>query len=324
EKMCNGCSMCDVSFCKCGEKRKRCMVVCPNKFGSFTLVKNTIVKEPLMGNKSLDLPIYIPIMPDKIKENFNFKANKNIIAVHGEFFLNAAGSKITGAYNPGFKAALNLKEDLSGILEFYIKDRTLEGFWDNRKSIYKELKHQDFLGIIAPNFSVYEDAPRLEHIYNIQRSKTIYNEMISECLPAIPDISWYSKEDLNLWIKEINANNIKTIAFSFMNVDTRLKASNSWKHYLLGFKILNFKIPKDVQIIVAGISSIQRVEEILKISKDRKISFMHQAAWVNSRNGVSVKDRKQLDRTISKDTIFQNNLNFYIKEYERLMKEYSI
>ncbi|MBI6115091.1 DUF4417 domain-containing protein, partial [Clostridium perfringens] len=53
EKMCNGCSMCDVSFCKCGEKRKRCMVVCPNKFGSFTLVKNTIVKEPLIGNKPL-------------------------------------------------------------------------------------------------------------------------------------------------------------------------------------------------------------------------------------------------------------------------------
>lgn len=100
EKMCNGCSMCDVSFCKCGEKRKRCMVVCPNKFGSFTLVKNTIVKEPLIGNKPLDLPIYIPVMPDKIKESFNFKANKNIIAVHGEFFLNAAGSKITGAYNP--------------------------------------------------------------------------------------------------------------------------------------------------------------------------------------------------------------------------------
>ncbi|WP_283697268.1 DUF4417 domain-containing protein [Clostridium perfringens] len=197
EKMCNGCSMCDVSFCKCGEKRKRCMVVCPNKFGSFTLVKNTIVKEPLMENKPLDLPIYIPVMPDKIKENFNFKANKNIIAVHGEFFLNAAGSKITGAYNPGFRAALNLKEDLSGILEFYIKDRTLEGFWDNRKFIYKDLKRQDFLGIIAPNFSVYEDAPRLEHIYNIQRSKTVYNEMISEGLPAIPDVSWYSKEDLN-------------------------------------------------------------------------------------------------------------------------------
>ncbi|MDM0612929.1 hypothetical protein QTH09_18140, partial [Clostridium perfringens] len=150
EKMCNGCSMCDVSLCKCGEKRNRCMVICPNKFGSFTLVKNTIVKEPLIKNKSLDLPIHIPVMPDKIKENFNFKANKNIISVHGEFFLNAAGQKITGAYKNGFRAALNLRDDLSGILEFYIKDRTLEGFWDNRKSIYKDLKRQDFLGIIAP------------------------------------------------------------------------------------------------------------------------------------------------------------------------------
>ncbi|WP_283676032.1 hypothetical protein [Clostridium perfringens] len=106
-------------------------LICPNKFGSFTLVKNTIVKEPLIRNKPLDLPIYIPVMPDKIKENFNFKANKNIIAIHGEFFLNAAKSKITGACNPGFRAALNLKE---GILEFYIKDRTLEGFWDNSRN----------------------------------------------------------------------------------------------------------------------------------------------------------------------------------------------
>ncbi|XZL50560.1 DUF4417 domain-containing protein (plasmid) [Clostridium perfringens] len=134
------------------------------------------------------------------------------------------------------------------MLEFYIKDRTLDDFGDNRKSIYKELKHQDFLGIIALNFSVYEDAPHLEHIYNIQHSKTVYNEMISEGLPAITDISWYPKEDLNFWLKEIKANNIKTIAFSFMNVDTKLKAINSWKHYLLGFKILNLKIPLDVEM----------------------------------------------------------------------------
>ena len=68
-KDCNSCVMRCVMFlfCKCGDKRNRCMVICPNKFGSFTLVKNTIVKEPLIRNKPLDLPIYIPVMPDKIK-----------------------------------------------------------------------------------------------------------------------------------------------------------------------------------------------------------------------------------------------------------------
>ncbi|MGU8454141.1 DUF4417 domain-containing protein, partial [Clostridium perfringens] len=67
----------------------------------------------------------------------------------------------------------------------------------------------------------------------------------------------------------------------------------------------------------------QRIEEILKISKSRKISFMHQAAWVNSRNGVYVKDKKQLDKSISKDYIFKNNLEFYNNEYNKLYEKYS-
>ena len=60
--------------------------------------------------------------------------------------------------------------------------------------------------------------------------------MILEGLPAVLDVIWATNEDLEYWIKEINRSNIKTIAFSFMNVDTRLKASNSWRHYLLGYK----------------------------------------------------------------------------------------
>ncbi len=140
--------------------------------------------------------------------------------------------------------------------------------------------------------------------------------MIQEGLPVILDIIWATNEDLEFWIKEINRSNIKTIAFSFMNVDTRLKASNAWRHYLLGYKILISKISLDIEIIIAGISSVERVKEIKKISGDRKVSIMHQAAWVNSRKGFSSKDKKQLERRISKDEIFQMNLDFYSKEYE--------
>lgn len=317
---CKGCSMCDVAICKCGEKEKRCIVVCPNKFGSFTLVKRTISKEMLLNNEKYNFPIHIPVMPDKIHANFNLSSANDTVAVHGEFLLNSKGSEITGSYKRGFRKALNLSEKTQGLLEFYIKDRALEGFWDNRQHIYKELKEQNFKGIITPNFSLYEDAPRLEHLYNIQRSKIVYNEMIHAGLPAILDISWAMEEDLKYWIKEIKFSKINTIAFSFMNVDTRLKASNSWRHYLLGFKILINKIPKDIDIIVAGLSSVSRIEEVLELTKDRRITFLHQSAWVNSRNGVSARLRKQLDRSITKDFIFQDNLDFYIEEYERLKK----
>lgn len=316
---CSGCSLCDVALCKCGqEKIKRCLVRCPRKLGTFRSIKELESNEVLLENSKYKLPGYIPIMPDKVRSEFHFSKVNNTVGIHGEFLLSADGRNISAVYKmKGYKGALNLSDDVMGILEFYIKDRALEGFWENRKKLYKQLKKQNFKAIITPNFSVYEDAPRAEHLYNIQRAKKVYNEMIREGLPAILDIIWATNEDLEFWINEINRSNIKTIAFSFMNVDTRLKASNAWRHYLLGYKILISRIPSDIEIIIAGISSIDRVVEIQKISEDRKIFIMHQAAWVNSRKGFSIKDKKQLDRLITKDEIFQMNLDYYSDEYDK-------
>ena len=317
DRSCAGCSFCDVAFCRCSkEKLNRCLVRCPRKLGTFNNIKLIKDDNILLENSFYDLPAYISIMPDKVKSKFDFSKVNNTVGIHGEFLLSANGENISNIYKiQGYKKALNLSEDVQGILEFYVKDRALEGFWNNRKELYKQLKEQNFKAIITPNFSLYEDAPRSEHLYNIQRAKRVYNEMIQEGLAAILDIVWATNEDLEFWIKEINRSNIKTIAFSFMNVDTRLKASNAWRHYLLGYKILISRIPQNIEIIIAGISSIERVREIKKVSGDRKISIMHQAAWVNSRKGFSTKDKKQLERSISKDEIFQLNLDFYSEEY---------
>lgn len=322
-RSCNGCSMCDISFCKCCEKnKKRCMVICPKKVGSFNVVRLLQLNNKKVGlkaNKKYNLPVYIPVMPDKLRSYFDFSKIDNIIGVHGEFLLSCNGSELSPIYKKrGFREALGIYNDeINGIAEFFIKDRALEGFWENREEIYIQIKEQKFHGVITPNFSLYEDAPRVEHLYNLQRVKTVYNEMIDSGIPAILDIGWATEEDLNYWIDEINKSDIKTIAFSFMNVDTRLKASNAWRHYLLGYKILISRIPSDINIIVAGISSIKRVAKILEISGERGISIMNQAAWVNSRNGFSVKDKKMLDKSISKDEIFQMNLDFYISEYNK-------
>lgn len=317
---CGGCSFCDISLCKCSkEKLSRCLVRCPRKLRTFYQIDELKSDDVLLENKKYNLPGYIPIMPDRIKSEFNFSKVNNMVGVHGEFLLSANGEKISPIYEMrGFRKTLNLPGEIDGIAEFYIKDRALEGFWNNRKELYKQLKKQKFSAITTPNFSLYEDAPRAEHLYNIQRAKRVYNEMIQEGLPAILDVIWATNEDLEFWINEINRSNIKTIAFSFMNVDTRLKASNAWRHYLLGYKILLSRIQSDIEIIIAGISSIERVVEIKKISENRKVSIMHQAAWVNSRKGFSIKDKKQLDRSISKDEIFQINLDFYNSEYNKV------
>lgn len=72
----------------------------------------------------------------------------------------------------GFQRTLNIY-GVNGIVEFYVKDRVLECFWSNRYFIYNQLKNMNLSGIITPNFSLYEDDPRIEHLYNIQRVKRI-------------------------------------------------------------------------------------------------------------------------------------------------------
>lgn len=320
---CNGCSLCDISFCNCKESsRKRCMVICPKKLGSFSEteeMQNKNGQVSLMPNKKYNFPKYIPIMPDRIKTQFDFTSVKNYIGVHGEFLLTANGEEISPIYRlRGFKDALGIDSDIKGIAEFYIKDRALEGFWDNRQAIYTQIKNQKFDAVITPNFSLYEDAPRIEHLYNIQRVKTVYNEMINAGISAVLDVVWATEEDLMYWIDEINKSDIKTIAFSFMNVGTKLKASNSWRHYLLGYKILIKSIRPDVDILIAGLSSIQKIVEIVNVSEGRNISILNQAAWVNSRKGFSIKHKAQLERSITKDEIFMMNMKYLSSLYQEL------
>ena len=38
--------------------------------------------------------------------------------------------------NPATEVVKMLPESINGIAEFYIKDRALEGFWENRKLLY--------------------------------------------------------------------------------------------------------------------------------------------------------------------------------------------
>lgn len=308
---CQGCSLCEMPFCNMN--CSKCFCLCPKRPGAFTYLKKLGGGEILLNqNTKQHLPVLIPVLPDKLTEKIHVR---DIIGVHGGNMLSSNGENVAKVYrNKGLQGALNLEKEIKGILQFYVKDRTLEGLWDNRKNIYTQLKEFPWETVIAPNFSVYEDAPRMDHLYNMKRSSLIYNEMLEAGLPAVPDISWYNRIDLDQWIREINKKNIGCIAFSFQTVDTRSKASNTYLHYMMGYKYLVNRISSEVEIIVAGLVAPKRVK-LLKQESANRISILNQSAYVQSRRGILSETMKSASIELTKNEIMIRNIEYYENAY---------
>lgn len=314
---CQGCSFCEVSLCK--NDCFQCFSLCPKRGGSFAYLKKLGGGEvTLKTNKKYDLPDHIPILPDHLTEPLIVN---DVVGIHsGNMFANNGESITKGYLDRGLQGALNTKNEIEGVLEFYVRDRTLEGFWDNRHMVYEQLKRLKWRVVLAPNFSVYEDAPRIDHLYNMKRSSIVYNELIEQDLPAVPDISWYNQIDLDQWIREIKKNQLKTIAFSFQVVDVRLKASNLWKHYLMGFKYLCQRISKEVEIIVTGVVSPNRLAAVKAAAGERKLFVLNQTAYVQSRRGWLSSKMEKAPESMTKNDILLANIEYYNEQYKRMNK----
>lgn len=159
KKSCGGCSLCEASICN--NRCNTCFSLCPKRPGAFQYLSEIGGLDLNLNRSYIDLsnlPLSIPILPDKLKTKINYELLP-VASVHAGSLLSRNGEKISKTYiDKGYAGALNIDEKTQAILEFYIKDRQLEGFWDRRKELYPMLKKLNFSFIIAPNFSVYEDA----------------------------------------------------------------------------------------------------------------------------------------------------------------------
>jgi hypothetical protein len=306
---CNGCSMCEASICK--KYCCYCDALCPNRYGnakySFEILNSLNSNYKLNGNKKIWLPKFIPGLPDKI----NVDIDLPLVALDGDKFLSSDGRNIAKRFTEvGIHEAMGLKPESKVLLHFYIKDRKLNGLWLNRKELYKKLKQFNFYGIISPNFSVYEDAPRMDHLYNIKKNIQVYNEMIENNLPTIPDVNYYSVHDLKRWCHEINKSNIRTVSFSLQVVDVRLKASNTWKHYIAGLRYFRRNTSPEVNIIIPGISSHRRYSNLKEAAAGHDISIISKTPYLQSTKGILSETGKKMSN-LSKSELFILNFKYY-------------
>lgn len=311
--------MCERSLCK--KSCNNCFALCFERPGAALLLGEYELE--IKQNTSIDLPIHIPIIPDALKQMPDYRLMP-CIAVHAGNMFSRDGERIYPKYkNMGCQGALNVDPRTKILLEFYVRDKTIEGFWDKRKELYNDLKKLNFDSVIAPNYSVFEDAPRLDHLYNIKRSKTVYSELMDIGINAIPDVSWFNIRDLENWCQEIERSGIKLIAFSFQVVDVGLKTANLWRLSLTGFRYLCQNLSQDVSIIIAGVVSPFRLNDVYAAASGRTLHILNQSAYVQSRRGMLSEIRESC-KECTLDEIFIRNLKYFNSLYDEMNKSTTI
>lgn len=227
-----------------------------------------------------DLPAHIPAISRPLRDP-EAAARLEWVALHPERVVGAAGLRRESAAR-GVRGYFGIPPNPRVALHFYAPDAVLERFWRVRRELYPALR-TEFDVVFVPNFSVYEDAPRLEHVVNIKRAALVAAEMAAAGVPAVPDVGWYCREDLDRWADWLAAAGYPAVAFSFQAVGLRNRAGGAWRGYLAGLEYLAGRLPPGTLFVLVGLSSPARLAEAARVLGGRRACAVNTDAFLKSR-----------------------------------------
>jgi hypothetical protein len=129
-------------------------------------------------------------------------------------------------------------------------------------------------------------------------------------LSSIPDISWYSREDLSRWIEWLNFNDIHTISITLQCIT---RDSKSLLHPLIDdLKLIKSSLERDIQLVFVGGNNAMR--DLIPVFGN--ISLINFQPFVKAFFGRKIFMREGkfdsiLLRSKSKEDIFYENLKLY-------------
>ncbi|MBW3613857.1 MAG: DUF4417 domain-containing protein [Actinobacteria bacterium] len=211
------------------------------------------------------------------------------------------------------REALGLGADQLAVLVGYGTDPLVEAFWTHRHALIEALAAQRWDLVLAPNYSMYGNQPRAEHLLNFRRNLLIATEMVAAGVPAVPNIYWFRLEDLDRYLAWFDDTRPAAMA---INLQT-FRTEEDWETMALpGLTYLSLGIPEDLAVIVTGSSRSDRIATLLELFGDRRLHLVSQNAQAYARHGAVMTDSGRVDRQARVEDLFAANVRHYARLLE--------
>lgn len=117
---------------------------------------------PVTHHRPAELPVHLPILVQAYADEVDIPW----VAIHGGRLLGAKAELTPKHRQRPLCDVYRLGPSTRLVLELYVEDRVLEGVWARRARVIEDLAELGFDLVLAPNLSVWRDAPRMCVIWN--------------------------------------------------------------------------------------------------------------------------------------------------------------
>lgn len=317
EPICSGCNT-DCSYCGCaraggGTKCGQCPIRCGSRvdIGAWMAdVGGTLAFDDLVLDVRLPegLPRLVPQVDGSDVPRLDRDLAWPAYAVGLRRVLSPESGRIFPRFaRAGAREVLGLAHHQLAVLVGYGEDPLVEAFWTRRRELIPELAAQGWDLVLAPNYSMYGNQPRAEHLLNFRRNLLVAREMAEAGVPAVPNLYWFRKEDLDrylAWLEDVRPGAIAC------NLQT-FRTAEDWEGMALpGLAYLAGGLPPETEVIATGSSRADRIGELLRLFGPR-LRLVTQNPLQYALHGAVMTPRGRVDRHARVEDLFAANVRFY-------------
>ncbi|GLY38981.1 hypothetical protein Amsp01_050050 [Amycolatopsis sp. NBRC 101858] len=297
--LCSGCNA-DCSYCGCA--RKACES-CPIRCGSRTDIDawmrdvgGTLEFDDLTVSTLLPprIPAFIPQVDGSSVADLDSGVHWPAYAVGLRRVFSPRTHALYPRWTDGRTAAeiLEVPDTTLTVLTGYGEDPLVEAFWSARRrdDLVERIAALRFGLVLAPNYSIYGNWPRAEHLINMRRSLIIAAEFAAAGVPTVPNLYWYRLEDLRRiadWIADTEP------AAVAVNVQT-VRENANWNSWVLpGLHWLAENVSQDLVVMLTGLSRRDRIETALELFGERLVVISQNPAQYALHGAVMTAEGRQ-------------------------------
>lgn len=200
----------------------------------------------------------------------------------------------------------------AAVLVGYAPDATLERFWQRRHAdgLIERIAAMGFDLVTTPDFSVFADQPRSEHLLNMRRTLVVADELDTAGVRTAPTVYAYRLEDLRRWRDWI----VDTEPPLIFTPKHTLRGNEEWRRWAEPhLRYLAGELDAagvTTRVLVSGVSSAQRVADLRRWLGDRLVLASQQPLQL-AMQGRLATDRSRTTHDAHRADLFAANVRRY-------------